>query len=87
MVSTRVPGRGRLLTSLRLLSRRVERFAEHRASTAAERLWACRLGDDLDRAFAAAASTPGAREALAAVDERRASARKTRGSSCRSEAL
>jgi hypothetical protein len=72
-----VPGRGAILRSLRGLVRRVERFGERRARTPEDRAWSHRLADALDAAFREALAVPGGREALAAVDQRRARARKT----------
>lgn len=77
MSNSRVPGRGRLVASLRLLLRRVERFAASRTLTPAEARWAAKLADDLEATFVAALSAPGVRPGLDAVDQRRARARKT----------
>jgi hypothetical protein len=76
--SSRVHGQGRLLCSLRLLVRRVERFAMARACSDAQRRWAAKLADALDGAYAEALSAPGSRQALAAVDARRARSQKGR---------
>lgn len=77
-VGSRIVGRGRLLVSLRALLRRVQKFAEHRAGTSDERAWAARLGDDLEAAYVAGLSAPGARAGLDAVDRRRSVSRKQR---------
>jgi hypothetical protein len=69
-VSTRVPGRGALLRSLRGLLRRVDRFALHRARTSEETRWAARLADRLEAAFTDALETPGVGASLAAADRR-----------------
>jgi len=66
-IASRVAGRGRLLRQLAALSRRVDRFSAHRASSDAERRWAALLADQLDSAYAAAIAAPGAHAALAAV--------------------
>jgi hypothetical protein len=73
---SRIPGRGALLRTLRALLARVERYAEHRASTPALQRWSARLADDLDCAFAAAVSASGARAELEAYDRRRHLAQK-----------
>lgn len=77
LLPTRVPGRGRLLASLRALLRRVHRFSVARASSDLEQRWAGALSDDLEAAYVAALSSPGARAGLDAVDRRVAIQRKT----------
>ena len=79
-MSTRIPGRGRLLASLRTLLRRVERFGVGRAAKH-EQAWAARFADELTATYVAALSSPGARAALEAVDRRAAVRRKTPPSS------
>ena len=75
--ASRVPGRGRLLQSLRALIRRAERFAAHRAETADEHLWAQQFCDALDGVWAVGTRTEAARRALEAVDCRVDRSRKT----------
>lgn len=75
--SSRVPGRGRLLFSLRALLQRTEKFLSFRA-TPDEQRWAGRLHDELSATYAAAVSASGCRQALEAVDKRRTASRKTR---------
>lgn len=70
-LSSRVAGRGALLRSLRMLLRRVERFAAHRARCPEDRDWAAKLADRLDAALTDAAAAPGARASLV-IAERRA---------------
>jgi hypothetical protein len=77
VTSSRVPGRGRLLFSLRALLQRTEKFMQLRA-TPSEQPWAARLHDELSATFAAAVSSQGSRAALEMVDRRRAVSRKTR---------
>jgi hypothetical protein len=67
---TRVAGAGSLLPSLRLLLRRVERFARHRARTTEETRWEALLADSLEAALADALETPGVRANLAVADRR-----------------
>lgn len=74
---SRIAGRGALLRSLRGLLRRIERYAEHRATTSHEQRWAARLADALDAAYVTGLSASGAQSALDAVDQRRAVSRKT----------
>jgi hypothetical protein len=66
---SRIVGQGRLLRSLRLLLRRVDRYAAHRARTAVEITWAAELADSLQHAYTAAL-TPAARASLALADRR-----------------
>jgi hypothetical protein len=75
---SRVSGRGRILATWRRLIRMTERFEAHRASSEHERRWAGKRLDALHVAYAEALSAPGSRQALAAVDRRRAISRKTR---------
>ena len=74
---SRVPGRGRLLASLRALLHRVHRFSQARATTDLEHRWAGTLADALDAAYVTALSAPGARAGLDAVDRRATIRRKT----------
>lgn len=74
---SRITGRGALLRSLRGLLRRIERYAEHRATTSQEQRWAARVADDLETTYLWALSAPWAQAALDAVDRRRAVSRKT----------
>ncbi len=76
--ASRIAGRGRLLRQLAALSRRVDRFAAHRASSDAECRWAALLADQLDSAYAGAIAAPGAHAALAAVERRAETQRKAR---------
>lgn len=75
--ASRIAGRGALLPTLRALIRRVERFGEHRASTADERGWAARMADQLDSVFDHALQSYAARSSLAARDCRSAVTGKT----------
>ena len=43
----RVQGRDAIEQALRRLLIRVTRFGEHRARTAGDRLWACRVADEI----------------------------------------
>jgi hypothetical protein len=65
------------LRSLRALGRRVEKFGEHRASTAEEQAWSGRLYDQLEAAFDQAMKSDAARASLTARDRRAAVIRKT----------
>ncbi len=69
-IASRIAGRGRLLRSLRSLLRRVERFAAHRARSADEQRWACRLADGLEDVYDVALDAPAARLSLDAADRR-----------------
>jgi hypothetical protein len=73
---SRIVGQGRLLRSLRALVARVERYGQHRASTADNRRWANVLADDLDAAYRRAL-TPQALASLAFADRKAAIAQKT----------
>jgi hypothetical protein len=75
--ASRIAGRGRLLRSLRLLVRRVDRFCCHRARTEDERLWAARLADQLDAALTRGLDSPAAEAGLAEVDRRAIRSQKT----------
>jgi hypothetical protein len=76
--ASRVVGQGRILRSLAALVRRVDKFSQHRASTADEWTWANRLADALEKAYCLSL-TPAAQASLDAVDARCAAARKTPG--------
>ena len=73
---SRVVGQGRLLRSVRALVARVDRYGQHRASTADERRWANVLADDLERAYRVAL-TPQAVARLALADRKASIAQKT----------
>ena len=75
---SRIHGRGALLRTFRALIRRLDRYREHRAATPDEQLWAARLHDALEAAFAAAAADASAAASLRAVDARRSISRKAR---------
>jgi hypothetical protein len=75
---SRIPGRGRILATLRGLIRMTEKFEAHRAASDFDRRLAGRLLDAFHAAFAEGISAPGSRQALDAVDRRRAISRKGR---------
>jgi hypothetical protein len=75
---SRVKGRGQIVRALRRLVHRVAVFAEHRASTDAERRWSCALFDRLESALREACADPVVRAELSAADRRSAVSRKTR---------
>ena len=84
--ASRINGMGSLLRSLRALVARVDRYGQHRASTADERRWANILADGLERAYCTA-STPTALASLAAVERRAALSAKTPGPESRGDHL
>jgi len=56
---SRIAGRGPLLRSLRMLLRRVERFAVHWARCREDQDWAGKLADRLEGALTEVVSAPG----------------------------
>lgn len=75
--ASRIAGRGALLYSLERFRRRVARFAEHRAVTAHERLWAALLLDQIDQALKDGIAAAGAQASLQAYTLRRHRSQKT----------
>lgn len=76
-VGSRIQGCGALLRSLRGLLGGVERYGQHRAATAAERVWSVQLPDALGRAWTETIKNPGARSSFAFASARARVARKS----------
>ena len=80
---SRIKGQGAILRRLLALVARVDKFGQHRVTTADDRRWANRLADGLEPAYCVALTLE-AHASLTAVERRASDHRKTPGGICTS---